>query len=62
MALRQKSLQAQSKPQFPIVGVGASAGGLEAFETFFQMMPEESGVAFILVAHLARAVSPSCRN
>ena len=37
---------------FPIVGIGASAGGLEAFEQFFRMVPVDSGIAFILVSHL----------
>jgi len=35
-----------------IVGMGASAGGLEAFEQFFSNMPSDSGLAFILVSHL----------
>jgi two-component system CheB/CheR fusion protein len=35
-----------------IVGIGASAGGLEAFEAFFSAMPADSGIAFILVSHL----------
>ncbi|HEY5998134.1 MAG TPA: chemotaxis protein CheB [bacterium] len=35
-----------------IVGIGASAGGLEAFEKFFQNMPPDSGLAFVLVPHL----------
>jgi two-component system CheB/CheR fusion protein len=38
--------------QFPIVGIGASAGGLEAFEAFFKEMPPNSGIAFVLVSHL----------
>ncbi len=40
---------------FPIVGIGASAGGLAAFEAFFRQMPAEtdSGMAFVLVQHLA---------
>ena len=40
---------------FPIVGIGASAGGLAAFEAFFSAMPAEteSGMAFVLVQHLA---------
>ena len=40
---------------FPIVGVGASAGGLTAFEAFFSGMPADSdpGMAFVLVQHLA---------
>lgn len=36
----------------PIVGIGASAGGLEAFEHFFHLFPVDSGIAFILVPHL----------
>ncbi|MGJ0515855.1 MAG: chemotaxis protein CheB [Methylomicrobium sp.] len=35
-----------------IVGIGASAGGLEAFEHFFRLMPADSGMAFVLVQHL----------
>ena len=40
---------------FPIVGIGASAGGLAAFEAFFSGMPTETnpGMAFVLVQHLA---------
>jgi two-component system, chemotaxis family, CheB/CheR fusion protein len=39
---------------FPIVGIGASAGGLAAFEAFFSGMPAETdpGMAFVLVQHL----------
>jgi two-component system, chemotaxis family, CheB/CheR fusion protein len=37
---------------FPIIGIGASAGGLEAFEQFFRFMPPDSGMAFVLVPHL----------
>lgn len=36
----------------PVVGIGASAGGLEAFESFFTAMPADAGLAFILVPHL----------
>ena len=35
-----------------IVGIGASAGGLEAFEQFFARVPVSSGLAFIVVQHL----------
>jgi len=38
---------------FPIVGIGASAGGLAAFEAFFSAIPSGSGMAFIIVQHLA---------
>ena len=37
---------------FPIVGIGASAGGLEAFRGFFERMPADSGMAFIVILHL----------
>jgi two-component system CheB/CheR fusion protein len=41
--------------RFPIVGIGASAGGLAAFEAFFSGMPTDAdpGMAFVLVQHLA---------
>src|SRR5262249_8538175 len=37
---------------FPIVGVGASAGGLEAFSQLLEHLPEKTGMAFVLVQHL----------
>jgi two-component system CheB/CheR fusion protein len=37
---------------FPIVGIGASAGGLEAIELFLENVPENSGMAYIVVQHL----------
>lgn len=41
--------------RFPVVGIGASAGGLAAFEAFFSGMPADidPGMAFVLVQHLA---------
>lgn len=38
-------------PGFLVVGIGASAGGLEAMEEFFQHMPPGSGMAFVVVSH-----------
>ena len=35
-----------------IVGIGASAGGLEAFEQFFRNMPPDTGIAFVLITHM----------
>ena len=42
-------------PGFPIVGIGASAGGLAALEAFFSGMPADTdpGMAFVIVQHLA---------
>ncbi len=37
---------------FPIVGIGASAGGLEALEQFFANTPIDSGMAFVVIQHL----------
>ncbi len=37
---------------FPIVGVGASAGGIESFEKFLNAVPDNSGIAYVLVQHL----------
>jgi two-component system, chemotaxis family, CheB/CheR fusion protein len=37
---------------FPVVALGASAGGLEAFEQFFRAMPADSGMGFVLLQHL----------
>ena len=37
---------------FPIVGIGASAGGLEAFQQLLGHLPDDTGMAFVLVSHL----------
>lgn len=37
---------------FPVVGIGASAGGLDAFRKLLKAIPENSGVAYVLVQHL----------
>ncbi|MFB6278713.1 MAG: chemotaxis protein CheB, partial [Salinibacter sp.] len=38
---------------FPVVGIGASAGGVEALRRFFQHLPDEVGMAFVVVLHLS---------
>jgi two-component system CheB/CheR fusion protein len=38
--------------KFPIAGIGASAGGLEALEQFLRSVPENSGIAYVIVQHL----------
>ena len=47
----ESSEKADPKP-FLVVGLGASAGGLEAFTDFMKAVPEESGMAFVLVHHV----------
>lgn len=42
-------------PSFPIVGIGASAGGLEAFTEILRFLPVDTGMAYVLVQHLTRA-------
>src|ERR1700730_17061180 len=39
-------------PNLPIVGIGASAGGVEALERFFKSMPADNGMGFVVVTHL----------
>jgi two-component system, chemotaxis family, CheB/CheR fusion protein len=39
--------------QFPIVGVGASAGGLESLEKLFRALPGRTGAAFVIIQHLS---------
>lgn len=42
----------KTSADFPIVGIGASAGGLEALEKFLRNVPESSGIAFVIIQHL----------
>jgi hypothetical protein len=48
--------------RFPVVGVGASAGGLEALEQFISGLPEQSGIAFVIVTHTIRTIPPASRK
>ena len=43
---------AGSRVSCPVVGLGASAGGLEALEHFLRHVPEHSGLAFVVVQHM----------
>jgi two-component system, chemotaxis family, CheB/CheR fusion protein len=52
-ATTAKSNEAAEPPTtFPVVGIGASAGGLEAFTELLRYLPEKTGMAFVLVQHL----------
>lgn len=48
------SLSKTKKDHFPVVALGASAGGLEAFELFFTHIPKQTGMAYIVITHLDR--------
>jgi two-component system CheB/CheR fusion protein len=47
-----KKKETQPDRRFPVVGIGASAGGLEAFTQFLEHLPLDTGMAFVLVQHL----------
>ncbi|WP_440949786.1 chemotaxis protein CheB [Methanosphaerula subterraneus] len=55
-AARSDAMPESTRPRvdetFPIIGIGASAGGLEALEQFLKGVPQESGMAFVVVQHL----------
>jgi chemotaxis response regulator CheB len=50
----KRDARVSSNDIFPVAGIGCSAGGVEALQFFFQNMPPDSGMAFIVVTHLAR--------
>src|ERR1700679_1010540 len=52
MKVAESGGRGSGKSEFPIVGIGASAGGLEAFRSFLEHMPPDSGMAFVLILHL----------
>src|SRR4051812_44776789 len=49
--MKYESSIAQTQPT--VVGIGASSGGLAALQTFFDNVPADSGLAFVVVVHLA---------
>jgi two-component system CheB/CheR fusion protein len=42
-----------SPPPCPVIGIGASAGGIEALQKFLPAVPRDSGLAFVVVMHLS---------
>ena len=56
MTRKQEKYSTEAVPdeeELFVVGVGASAGGLEALQQFFRFMPANSGLSFVVVQHLA---------
>ncbi|WP_137806331.1 CheR family methyltransferase [Pseudomonas sp. G(2018)] len=51
-APQRKELTPSTLP-FAVVGIGASAGGLQALKSFFEHMPADSGMAFVIILHLS---------
>ncbi len=52
MAKAKKANPPKTVQNFPIVGIGASAGGLDAFKSLLKAIPDSSGMAYVLVQHL----------
>ena len=42
-----------TKKKFPLIGIGASAGGLDAIQRIFDYMPENTGASFVIIQHLS---------
>src|SRR6266478_863976 len=49
---KKPSASAAAVASFPVVGIGASAGGLEAFTKLLQKLPADTGMALVLIQHL----------
>ncbi len=50
--VKGESAEPSKSSSFPIVGVGASAGGLLAFTELLKQLPLDTGMGFVLVQHL----------
>lgn len=54
--------EVETADTFPIVAIGASAGGLEALESFFSNMPPEPGLSFVVIQHLSPGAKSAMRE
>src|SRR5258707_7603168 len=52
IAHRPKQPDPVARVSFPVVGIGASAGGFEAFREMLNALPADTGMAFVLIQHL----------
>src|ERR1044071_3444228 len=46
------NLHASQNAEITVVGTGASAGGLQALQAFFEALPRDTGMAFVVITHL----------
>src|SRR5215831_18567874 len=53
MSVEEKSEEAAAPSRVTVVGIGASAGGIEALREFFDAVPVNLGVAYVVIVHLA---------
>ncbi len=51
--VRTPPVPTPSQLNFPVVGIGASAGGIEVLKAFFEALPARSGAAYVIVLHLS---------
>ena len=50
--IEENTKLSSSAHNFPIVGIGASAGGLDAYKKLLEALPVDSGMAYVVVQHL----------
>ena len=50
---QNEDMEKSPEKQFPVVGIGASAGGLDTFKQLLELLPTNTGMAFIFIQHLA---------
>ena len=50
--IEDSTLKPEGSTPFPVVGIGSSAGGLEALQLFLKHIPNASGIAFVIIQHL----------
>jgi chemotaxis response regulator CheB len=43
----------QSEDRLTVIGIGASAGGLQALQAFFEVLPADTGMSFVVIMHLS---------
>jgi two-component system, chemotaxis family, CheB/CheR fusion protein len=53
MAERESAIEAATAPRLTVVGIGASAGGIEALCALFESIPANLGMAYVVIVHLA---------
>src|SRR5687768_2103139 len=46
------NLHAANNDEITVVGIGASAGGLKALQAFFEALPDDTGLAYVVITHL----------